>query len=227
VNSVTLFEKLSSGEADFVYPATSFFPCIDSAFGLSPLVGIRRKYRFLDKDFVLNSYGGIIVVKTNSSVQSVHDLVGKVIEGSNILLVQFQWQVFQDYGLSFMQDPEQIRFPPSNRDQAQVLWDVLDGGVDAGLVRDILILDPQFAHRRAELRILPFSKQFSTDSGQQWPFQVVHSIVLAIDISWCFAIIICPSTSTNNRIGGPEPRTQSQGRFEIANFFVPDRNRCF
>ncbi len=173
VDFASIFSTVEKGLADFVYPTSSIFSCIDSEYGLMPLVGIRRSYTINNRKYLLNRYGGVMVVKANNTeIRDVRDLKGKVVVSLNILNSQFQWKVFSDHGMNFLQDPAQIRFLPSKADAIQAIWDVLSGDADVGFVREVVLNDPGLKDRIAELRVLNLNTNLLTDDGQSWPFPV-------------------------------------------------------
>ena len=176
VDIISIFSTVEKGLADFVYPTSSIFSCLDSEYGLMPLVGIRRSYALNNRKYILNRYGGLMIVRANNTeIRDVRDLIGKVIVSINILNSQFQWKVFSDNGMNFLQDSAQIKFLPNNADALQVIWDVLNGNADVGFVRDITLNAQELKPRLAELKVLNLDANLLTDDGQRWPFQVSAS----------------------------------------------------
>jgi hypothetical protein len=172
----SIFSTVEKGLADFVYPTSSIFSCLDSEYGLMPLVGIRRSYALNNRKYILNRYGGLMIVRANNTeIRDVRDLIGKVIVSINVLNSQFQWKVFFDNGMNFLQDPAQIQFLPTDADATQVIWDVLNGNADVGFVRDITLNAQQLKPRIAELKVLNLDANLLTDDGQRWPLQVSAS----------------------------------------------------
>jgi hypothetical protein len=54
VDFISIFATVEKGLADFVYPTSSIFSCLDSEYGLMPLVGIRRSYALNNRKYILN-----------------------------------------------------------------------------------------------------------------------------------------------------------------------------
>ena len=173
VDSVDIFTLAGSGMADFVYPTSGIFSCLDSEFGLMPLATIRRSYVIDDQQYLLNKYGGVMVVRANNSeILDVEDMKGRIIVSSNFLQSQFQWNVLTENGFNFLQDPAQIRFLPNDADQIQAVWDVLSGKADVGFACDTVLNDPTLRDHLGSLRVVNLMEHLQTDQGQPWPFLV-------------------------------------------------------
>jgi ABC-type amino acid transport substrate-binding protein len=195
VDSVSIFTAVESGLVDFVFPITQVFSCIDSEFGLMPLALIRRSYTIKGQNYVLNRYGGVMVTRANSSgIISMKDLKGKIIVSANMLTSQFQWKVFVDSGLNFLQDPAQIRFLPTSANQIQVIWDVLNGNADVGFAREIVLNDPSLLAYQSQLKVINLMPDLLTDDGHPWPFPVGTFIITPLRASLAFSRFLAAPT---------------------------------
>ena len=73
--------QVGSKAIDFIYTNPSAFSCVESEYGVAPIVSLRN----FRKGFTLNQFGGTIFTRSNrTDINTIHDLRDKIVEAVSI-----------------------------------------------------------------------------------------------------------------------------------------------
>jgi two-component system sensor histidine kinase TtrS len=132
MNFAETFDLVGSKAIDFIYTNPSAFSCVESEYGVAPIVSLRN----FRKGFTLNQFGGTIFTRSNrTDINTIHDLRDKIVEAVSITglgACQMQWRLMIEKGINFLVDPAQVVFAFN---QKKIVRDVIAGNADVGFVR--------------------------------------------------------------------------------------------
>ncbi len=109
LNTTEISEQVLARTVDFVLLSPITYVCLDTEVGLTPLATLAYNVSILGQQYALTKQGGAVIARAdNPAVQSVGDLRGKIIEGPPFSDMLPYWSLFEENGLSFINDPAQV-----------------------------------------------------------------------------------------------------------------------
>ena len=165
MNFEDTFDFVENRKIDFIYTNPSAFSCVESEFGVAPIVSLRN-FRL---GHTLNQFGGTIFTRAErGDINSIYDLKDKIVEAVSITglgACQMQWRLMTEKGMNFLMDPAQIIFAFN---QKTIVKDVLSGRADVGFVRTDLAegLQAQGKIDLADIKVAPATRWVGRASVQ-------------------------------------------------------------
>ena len=163
---------VASGRVDFVLANSAFYVELQKKYGVEAVATLVNS----NKGHALSEFGGTIIVKADSPIQTVEDLKGKrfmAVKKSSFGGAQMAWRLLLEHGVDPEKDCTEFTFG-SKHDN--VVLAVLNGATDAGTVRSDTIerMADEGAIDLAALRVInkvadDFPFAHSTRLYPEWP----------------------------------------------------------
>ena len=196
--SIPIDELVTNGMIDFFFGAPQSVACLQATYFANPLATVRRA---LPTGISIDGYGGSIVTRaTNSKINSLKDLEGKVIGiqlqsgwASNIL----QQGLLIRNGINIFRDAKQIISGDLKRDytQLRILQDIHAGILDVGFIRadNLYLMDARNQTRMSYFKVIAGRRFPIPGTAIPYPF----NITTALYPEWGIASL--PSVSSSVR----------------------------
>ncbi len=122
---------VASGRVDFVLANSAFYVEMQQKHGVTAVATLVNS----NKGHALSEFGGVVIVKADSPIQTVEDIKGKrfmAVKKSSFGGAQMAWRLLLEHGVDPEKDCSEFTFG-SKHDN--VVLAVLNGAADAGTVR--------------------------------------------------------------------------------------------
>lgn len=122
---------VAGGKVDFVLANSAFYVELEKSFGVQAVATLINSR----KGNALSEFGGVILVKQDSPIQTLADIAGKkfmTVKKSSFGGSQMAWRLLLDNGIDPDKDCDEVSF---GKKHDNVVMSVLHGLVDVGTVR--------------------------------------------------------------------------------------------
>mmetsp|Transcript_13562 Transcript_13562/g.26667 ORF Transcript_13562/g.26667 Transcript_13562/m.26667 type:complete len:371 (+) Transcript_13562:36-1148(+) len=166
----TLAQFDSADNHDFVYTHPNMIACLEAEFLYNPVATVQNIRSGVAG---LSHFGGVLFVRNNrTDLHMISDLKDKVVTVFNFKLMQQEYQVFEDNGVSLFADSAQVRF--TTKTDAEIMQDVLHGRTDAAFARSDVWHSADVSVRQ-HLRVLQ-PRGNMTMGGRPYPFPTTSEL---------------------------------------------------
>ncbi len=174
---------VAGGKVDFVLANSAFYVGLEKKFGVTPVATLINSR----KGNALSKFGGVVLVKANSPIQTLADIKGKkfmVVKKSSFGGAQMAWRLLIDNGINPETDCAEFMF--GNKHDNVVLA-VKNGSCDAGSVRSDTMerMTDEGTINMADFRIInkiddDFPFVHSTRLYPEWPMAACKEVDPAV-----------------------------------------------
>ncbi len=174
---------VAAGKIDFVLANSAFYVGLEKKFGVTPVATLINSR----KGNALSEFGGVVLVKADSPIQTLADIKGKkfmVVKKSSFGGAQMAWRLLVDNGINPETDCSAFLF--GNKHDNVVLA-IKNGACDAGSVRSDTMerMADEGTINMADFRIIhkvddAFPFVHSTRLYPEWPMAACKNVDPAI-----------------------------------------------
>eukprot|EP00730_Choanoeca_flexa_P009277 TRINITY_DN12619_c0_g1_i8.p1 TRINITY_DN12619_c0_g1~~TRINITY_DN12619_c0_g1_i8.p1 ORF type:complete len:2027 (+),score=485.44 TRINITY_DN12619_c0_g1_i8:425-6505(+) len=128
-------EAIAAQEINFFFGDPSFFVCSEVEYNLIPMLTVERQASGMN----LHKFGGSIVVRAGSSLQTLGDLRNTNVALTSLLALgggQSQWLRLQNEGIGLFSDIAQVTITSAD---VSSMEELAEGRVDAAFVKDDIL----------------------------------------------------------------------------------------